>query len=193
MGNMNHCATELLAKLKGLDIRSLEPLQRVLLVTDGTLTEILEAAFLERIQLVKVLQQVVPTTSSHAWLDWKDDEAVLERRVLLRGERNRRNYVYAESLIAIDRLEPAFRQGLVESNLPLGRLWLVHKLETYKEMIEVRSQSAGELSSYFECSHTALLLIRRYRVFSARKPVMIITEHFPASFQNATPEAMPPE
>ena len=102
MSNRKDSATDLLAKLKGLDISSLEPLQRVLLVTDGTLTEILEAAFLERIQLVKVLQQVV---SSHECLEWEDNEPVIERGVLLRGERSRRNYVYAKSLIAIDRLQ----------------------------------------------------------------------------------------
>jgi len=186
---VNHSATSLLAQLKGLDIRSLEPLQRVLLVTDGTLTEILEAAFLERIQLVKVLQQVVSPVSSHECLEWKDGEAVLERRVLLRGERSRKNYVYAESLIGIDRLGPGFRQGLVESNMPLGRLLLEHQLETYKEMIQVRSQSAGELSLYFECSETALLLIRSYRVVSGGKPVMIITEHFPATFPNSVPQS----
>ena len=186
---MNNSATRFLAQLKGLDIRSLEPLQRVLLVTDGTLTEILEAAFLERIQLVKVLHQVVSPASSHEYLERKDDEAVIQRRVLLRGERSHRNYVYAESLIAIDRLEPAFRQDLVESNVPLGRLWLEHKLETYKEMIQVRSQNAGELSRYFECSDAALLLIRTYRVFSAGKPVMIISEHFPASYSNAVPQS----
>ena len=176
MSNRNDSATDLLAKLKGLDISSLEPLQRVLLVTDGTLTEILEAAFLERIQLVKVLQQVV---SSHECLEWEDNEPVIERGVLLRGERSRRNYVYAKSLIAIDRLQPAFRQDLLEANIPLGRLWLEHKLETYKEIIDVRSQSVGKLSCYFECLDAAVLLIRSYRVFCARQLTMIITEHFP--------------
>lgn len=181
MSNRNDSATELLAKLKGLDISSLELLQRVLLVTDGTLTDILEAAFLERIQLVKVLQQVV---SSHECLEWEDNEPIIERGVLLRGERSRRNYVYAKSLIAVDRLQPAFRKDLLESNIPLGRLWLEHKLETYKEIVYVRSQSVGKLSCYFECSDAALLLIRSYRVFSARQLMMIITEHFPADFPN---------
>jgi len=181
MSNRNDSATDLLAKLKGLDISSLELLQRVLLVTDGTLTEMLEAAFLERIQLVKVLQQVV---SSHECLEWEDNEPVIERGVLLRGERSRRNYVYAKSLIAIDRLQPAFRQDLLELNIPLGRLWLEHKLETYKEIVYVRSQSVGKLSCYFECSDAAVLLIRSYRVFSARQLIMIITEHFPAGFPN---------
>ena len=47
----------------------------------------------------------------------------------LRGSRSGTNHVYAESLIAADRLGPAFRRGLVESDVPLGRLWIEQKLE----------------------------------------------------------------
>ena len=179
-------AIDILAKLDGLDTSSLDPLQRVLLVTDGTLTEILEATFLERIQLIKVAQQVIHANASHAQLDPGPDpdhkETVIERKVLLRGEASGRNYAYAESLIAVDRLGPTFRDELLESNTPLGRLWLQHKLETFKELQAVHCQSANQLSCYFECAAASLLLVRTYRVFSGSRPVMIITEHFPMQY-----------
>ena len=53
----NMSAIDILARLNGFDVKSLDPLQRVLLVTDGTLTEILEANFFERIRLVKVSRE----------------------------------------------------------------------------------------------------------------------------------------
>ena len=86
MFNVHHSGADLLGQLKGLDISSLEPLQRALLVTNGTLTEILEAVFLQRLGVVKVVQQVISPTSSHEDLEWKDDEVAVDRRVLLRGE-----------------------------------------------------------------------------------------------------------
>src|SRR5208337_3237780 len=116
-------AIDILASLNGFDANSLEPLQRVLLVTDGTLTEILEANFFERIRLVKISQKVIPATSAHALLDPSPGEVLIERKILLQGEASRRNYAYAESLIAVDRLGQSFGIELVDSNTPLGRLW----------------------------------------------------------------------
>ena len=52
-------AIELLGRLQGIDAGRLAPLQRVLLITDGTLTEILEAYLLEPIELVKISERVV--------------------------------------------------------------------------------------------------------------------------------------
>jgi len=175
-------AIDVLASLSGLDVNSLEPLQRVLLVTDGTLTEILEANFFERIRLVKVSQRVISATASHALLDPNPGEVLIERKILLQGEGSRRNYAYAESLIAVDRLGSSFRDELLDSDTPLGRLWLEHKLETFKELQEVRCRRANGLSHYFECADGALLLDRTYRVFSASRPVMVITEYFPVKY-----------
>ena len=178
-------AIDILAKLNGFDMNSLEPLQRILLVTDGTLTEILEANFFERIRLVKVAQQIIAATPTHELLDPNPGESLIERRILLQGEQSHRNYAYAESLIAVDRLGPVFRDALLNSYTPLGRLWLEHKLETFKELQEVRSQPADGLRGYFECAAITPLLVRTYRVFSAAKPVMVITEYFPTKYSQS--------
>jgi len=175
-------AIDVLSELDGFDVNSLAPLQRVLLVTDGTLTEILEANFFERIRLVKISQGVISATAAHVFLDPNPGEALIERKILLQGEESHRNYAYAESLIAVDRLGQSFHDQLLHSNTPLGRLWLEHKLETFKELKEVHCQPASGLCHYFECSDDAPLLVRTYRVFSAAKPVMVITEYFPTSY-----------
>jgi len=175
-------ALDILKKLNGFEVNSLEPLQRVLLVTDGTLTEILEATFLERIELIKVAQQVISATASHAQLCPDSKDNLLERKILLRGAKSGRNYAYAESLIAFERLNPAFRDELLNSSTPLGRLWLEHKLESFKELLEVRCQMANDLCHYFKCDDVSPLLVRTYRVFSATRPVMSITEYFPVGY-----------
>ena len=51
-------ALGILENLAGVDAAKLSPLQRTLLITDGTLTEILEAHFLEPIELRKLSQQI---------------------------------------------------------------------------------------------------------------------------------------
>lgn len=175
-------AIDTLASLNGLDVRALEPLQRVLLVTDGTLTEILEAAFMERVELVKLAQQTSLAIGTEPLIEATPGETLIERRILLRGRDSGRNYAYAESLIAIDRLGASFRDELFESNVPLGRLWLEHKMETFREILTVRRQAAGDLSRHFGCTPMSPLLSRTYRVLVAKRPAMIITEHFPTHY-----------
>jgi len=175
-------AIHVLAGMKGIDIHALDPLQRVLLVTDGTLTEVLEAAYLERIHLVKLSQRMVAPAAFHKLLIPNSGESFVERRILLRGSESARSYVYAESVIAADRLGPEFRQNLMESNIPLGRLWLSKKLETYKELLDTGSHLSPQISGHLDCAGDTLLLHRTYRVFSGRQPVMLVREHFPARF-----------
>ncbi len=175
-------ALNILEKLVSIESRSLTQLQRILIVTDGTLTEILEAAFLERIRLVKISQETVSTTTSDAHLVPVRGEVFLERKILLQGTKSNKNYVYAESVIAINRLPPRFDEELVRSDTPLGQLWLEHRLETFKELIGARYERAGERSKHFSCDASAMLLARAYRVSSAAVPVMVISEYFPVEW-----------
>jgi chorismate-pyruvate lyase len=158
-----------------------------LLVCDGTLTNTLEAAFLEPITLIKIAVDVSPAAAAVEALELEAGAPVMTRQILLRGERSGRNFVYAETVLALDRLPPDFREQLLTSSAPLGRLWLDHKLETRKEMLDVHEQPAGELSQHFSGGPSALVLVRRYRVFSGGRPSMLITEHFPESYKSAAP------
>ncbi len=178
-------AIDLLGRLSGFDWNLLGALQRVLLVTDGTLTEILEAFFGERVRLVKLSQKAIAAGGSHGLFEPKDDETLVERKILLQGEHSGRNYVYAESLVAVDRLGPAFRDALLNSSTPLGRLWLDHRLETFKQMHDVRYQRANGLAHYFESAEEEPLLARTYRVISGGRVVMVISEYFPAVYSGA--------
>jgi chorismate-pyruvate lyase len=181
-------AIDTLGNLNVLGISSLPPLQRILLITDGTLTEILEAYFCERISLVKLSQRVIAATTSDTLLDPIPGESLIERKILLQGERTGTNYVYAESLVAVDRLPSAFREGL-NSHTPLGRLWLEHRLETFKQMHEVHCQPADGLCHYFEHAEPEPLLVRTYRVLSGGRVVMVISEYFPVAYRESLPVA----
>jgi chorismate-pyruvate lyase len=171
-----------LSKLRELDLASIDTLQRVLLVTDGTLTEILEAWGLERIVLIKLAHEVLRSSTRHDLLQVEAGDLIVDRKILLCGEKTHINYVYAESLIAVDRLDPQFRDDLLYSDVPLGRLWLTHRLETLKEMLAIRRQPAGSLSDYFKLRPDDSVFVRTYGVFSGGRPLMLITEHFPSTY-----------
>ena len=64
------------------------------------------------------------------------------------------------------------------------KLWLDQKLETYKEIVEMRGATGGPEAEYFECRGSEIMM-RKYRVYSGGIPVMIISEHFPRKFPPA--------
>jgi chorismate-pyruvate lyase len=102
-----------LAQFDGFDPSSLDPLQRILLVTDGTLTDTLEAAFLEPIGLRKIAADIGPARAPVTELDLTRGERILDRKIVLYGETTGRPYIYAESLLALDRLPSCFRDELM--------------------------------------------------------------------------------
>ena len=168
-----------IAKEGGVDIDSLSLLQRILLISDGTITDAIEAAYLEPVHLVKLGIHSAPALADVESLDLKAGELLMQRDILLRGATSGNNYVYARTLIALDKLDPNLRRDLIETDNPIGRLWVQYKLETRKEILKIWRLPAGRLSRHFGHAGSAGLLARTYRVISGGRPVMAITEYFP--------------
>jgi chorismate-pyruvate lyase len=181
-----------LAQLDGFDPSSLDPLQRILLVTDGTLTDTLEAAFLEPVGLRKIAADILPAADPVPALALGAGEALLIRKIVLYGETTGRPYVYAESLLALDRMPPRFREELMHSDTPMGRLWSEYKMETWKELLHVARHPAQEIAPYLELAPSVECLMRRYRLISGGRPLMIIEEQFPAVFNTGVPPGLDP-
>ena len=55
-------------------------------------------------------------------------------------------------------------------------------METFKEIIDLSQEPAGDLSEYFQINQDEKLFSRTYRVFSQGQPIMMITEKFPESY-----------
>lgn len=165
-----------------IDPSVLSPFQRIILTTDGTLTDILEAYLFEAIQIVKLSEGLVSITQDIPTLELKKGREVIERKILLQGKISRKNFVYAESIIVHDRLDESFKTSLLNSQISLGRLWLAHKLETFKEIVDSGKEPANDLSNYFNIKRKENLLFRTYRLFNKCKPIMTITEKFPESY-----------
>lgn len=163
----------------------LSTLQRIVLTTDGTLTEILEAYLFEKIRIVKLSEGIVSIAQDIPSLAIKQGNEVIERKVLLQGKISRKNFIYAESILVTERLDEKFKTELLHSKTPLGRLWLEHKLETFKEIIDTAEETADKLLAYFPLQPEDKVFSRTYRVFSQRQPLMTITEKFPASYFQA--------
>jgi len=155
------------------------PLQRILLVTDGTVTEILEAYTGESMRLVKLLEEVKTLDAPLAALQAEAGDEVSRRQILLQGKMSLTNFIYAESYIAINRLDETLRNGLLKSKKPIGLLIQEQKMETFREIVGCGRELVGPLAPYFELDPSDGMIWRTYLINHKAQPIMQITEKFP--------------
>jgi chorismate-pyruvate lyase len=158
---------------------SLSPLQRAVLATDGTLSTLIESYTGDTVACSKLDEHVRPADASAQALDVAPHQEVLERTVLLRGIATLGPIIHAVSQIVLDRLEPPVRRVLLTTDTPIGKLLLARRTETFRELLEVRAEAAGDVGEFLEVDPEAPLLVRSYRIFAGGRPLMTITEKFP--------------
>jgi chorismate-pyruvate lyase len=115
--------------------RSPDPdLKKLLLESTGMVTELLEALFDEPIDAERLAHESL-VAGSESVINVDEGHELLHRTALLRGRVTRRPYLYAESLIASERLPQTVTAELWESNTPLGRALVAQGLVFRRRML----------------------------------------------------------
>ncbi|MEL6494499.1 MAG: chorismate pyruvate-lyase family protein [Cyanobacteria bacterium J06623_7] len=156
-------------------------LQRLLLVTDGRITDIVQAYAGETVEAVKLRNQLIISGSRRSPLQLDREYQLLDRSILLQGLETKTNYLYADSKIVLERLDGKISDKLIFSQEPIGKLLRENKIETYREILDCGIEPAGSLGAYFDIKPSAKLIYRTYIVLIAGLPVMQITEKFPTT------------
>jgi chorismate-pyruvate lyase len=153
-----------------LPLNTLPPFLRTLLVTDGTVTKILEAYFWEPVTVDTLTQQFETATEALPWIAVAPGEQCLSREVRLRGQDSGRSFAEAFSLIRPAQIPADFRQRLIDREIGIGALIRDSGLESYREVLDVGLDRTAD---------GAAAVFRTYRIFIAHQPVILITESFP--------------
>ena len=164
----------------------LSPLQRVLLVIDGTVTTFLEAWALEPVIVTPLFQRttILPSgllsaATAGEWLEAPAGTPVLERSVMLTGARSHSLFAFAESVICTQRLPAPMREGLLTGGRSLGQLLLTPGFESRREALWYGRERVAGLPPEVAARTDGDFLTRTYRVSAASHPLMLITERFP--------------
>ncbi|MDP3984989.1 MAG: chorismate pyruvate-lyase family protein [Acidimicrobiia bacterium] len=160
-----------------VNLRTLSPFQRALLVIDGTVTKFLEAFTLQPVDVALVSQELRRLPEQHDWLEVDADTPVIAREVTLRGRYDRFLHAYAASLLVIERLPESVQQGLTTNPGGLGRIILDSKLETRREVLWYGRQRTDQ--PRIRELDGRQVLSRTYRIISGGHPLMLINEQFP--------------
>lgn len=155
----------------------------MLLACDGTLVDVLEAAFLDDILIIKLSQVQADGDAFADALLPLTNEAVAIRKVVLRGRSSGRNYVYAKSALALDRLPPDLRHELDTTERSIGELCLAYLSGTRKELLEVNFTAEADFELDF--GERLTIASRTYRLCSENHPLMVIREYLPSSLDEA--------
>lgn len=167
------------AHLAEVNLRTLTPFQRALLVIDGTVTKFIEAYTMEPIEVALLDQSERELPEDHAWLEVPSGSTVITRQVLLRGRYNHRLYAYAVSLLAVERLPAPVRADLKQHPGGLGRILLEHQLETRREVLWYGRERIRCLPEPVGRLDEDSFISRTYRIVAGGAPLMLINEKFP--------------
>lgn len=167
--------------LSPVNLRTLSPFQRALLVIDGTVTKFIEAYTMEPVAVVRLSQREVELSEEHRWLEAPNGTVVVARQVLLRGKYSRTFYAYAVSLIVRDRIRATMRERLDLDGESLGRILLSQRTESRREVLWYGRERVSDLPEAVRQECEGDFISRTYRVIAAGLPMMMITERFPVA------------
>lgn len=162
-----------------LNVEQLPPILRTLLITDGTVTKVLEAYYWEPVNVEAVDQHLETASSDIENLGIQPGERILRRQVILHGSVSGDSYALAESIIRTSVLPAEITTELIEGRIGIGQLLRTKGLETFREIIDLFEETATE-------SHEKYIA-RTYRIYLHDVPAMTVTERFPVALYERKP------
>ncbi len=164
---------------RGLAYFELPLCARLLLITDGTVTELLEALTGEPLVL-GFKKQRVDRTENHPVMTTPDAHpACLYRCITLRGEKTGQDWLYAESVILDRKLGSAARKMLGQQKIPLGTILSKQLADNHREIVDCGYCDNATATGRLGMEKGQPLLYRVYRVLVKAGPIAVITEWFP--------------
>ncbi len=115
--------------------KKLSLLERILAVTTGSVTQILEAHLDDQVRMRTLAQEVKEAGDFADKLGVAKKDPVNFREVEL-ADKNGRVLMVGRSWTPVDRLEPEFKNDLMKADVPIGKLLAKHKIEARRELID---------------------------------------------------------
>jgi beta-ribofuranosylaminobenzene 5'-phosphate synthase len=164
-----------------MQVGRISPVQKFLLGTDGSVTQILESITGKKVVIRTLVQKVVPADRAAADnLIIAQGDPVNFRIVEIRTEESGEVLIYATSHMPINRLSPAFKDDLMKADIPIGRIIRQHHIEARREILSARvTPATDEMGRVFAICKNEPVLSRQYQIIHAEKPLIFIEEQFP--------------
>lgn len=162
-------------------VGKLSPVHKILLGTDGSVTQMLEIITGHPVIVITRSQEVVHADKTTAdLLAVEEGDRINHRVVELRDAATAEVLVYAVSDTPISRLSHTFRHDLMKADVPIGKIMRNHRIEARREILDAQVLAADpDLSTVFGIYRDEPLLNRRYQIIHREQPLITIEETFP--------------
>jgi len=161
------------------EVGRLSPLQKILLGTDGSVTQLLESVTGHPVVVRTRNQEIVNADKNDVErLGVLPGDLVNNRVVELLDAVTGEILIYAKSRTPIARLAPDFREDLLKADIPIGKIIARHQIEARREILDAKV-TRDDTGSIFPICRNELLLMRQYRIIHGGKPLIFIQEQFP--------------
>jgi beta-ribofuranosylaminobenzene 5'-phosphate synthase len=159
----------------------LSSVQKILLSTDGSVTQLLEAVTGTSVSITTRVQEIVKADQATAeHLSIPEGDPVNHRIVEIKNARSGEVLIYAVSQTPLARLPPEFKDDLMRADIPIGRIISRHRIEARREILNARVTPAGEEAGrIFSICRDEPLLCRQYQIIHHGEPLIFIEEQFP--------------
>ena len=159
----------------------LSRVQKILLGTDGSVTQLLEAITGHPVTVKTLVQEIVPAdTQTAGRVDVSVGDPVNHRVVELRDTVTKEVLIYAISETPVERLSPSFKHDLMMADIPIGKIIKQHHMEARREILSARvTASTTETGRIFSLCPKEPVLSRQYQIIHQNKPLIFIDEQFP--------------
>jgi chorismate-pyruvate lyase len=151
----------LIAPAKIIAAQNFSAVQRMVAVSDGTITQLIEAFLGEPLE--------------PAWIKQVSSTLSTDRRILLEGTRSGRPVVFAHSSVEHLLLPAPARADFLAGDKPIGEILRAHQLPTTRIVRRAWLDAAHEL---LDDGSQAVALAREYVICVGRQEVFRITEYF---------------
>ena len=169
-------------------VGKLSPVQKMLLVTDGSVTSLLETVTGQPVEIETLVQRTVLADEAvAAELEVMPGDEINYRVVKLKRANTGETLIYAVSHTPLKRLEASFRDDLTRADIPIGLILKTHKIESRRDITGTGfSQADEDMSRIFDIFPKETMLSRHYKIFRHAVPLIAIQETFPYnSFQDS--------
>lgn len=151
------------------------PFLRACLLTDGSLTILLESFTGHEIKISGLEQKTIPADEKISKeLKINPGEKLNEREVILSAEQ--KPLVYARSYAVISRLSNRAKKDILNTDTPIGKILKKHKVEVHREILEIGIKTEPKIAKILNKNNK--ILWRSYMIIQKNMPLMKIEEYF---------------
>lgn len=169
-------------ELEGKIKRKLSPIHRILLHTNGTVTQVLREYTNDIITVIKPSEIFYDYLAKNNLFHLPDENiSIKSREIILQNSRTKKNLVFALTFIQLPNLNQETQYNLEHTDYGIGMIIDQQNLETYRKILNFHKINPKfEVFKKIFPESNSFIIHRAYNIIHQKKVMFTINEYFPS-------------